>query len=215
MFMVDAKRGKLFDRANQVDGGIRRFFHEAKDKHVTPGLDLSTRSKDRVGSHTGVPTEVLPEASSFKPEYTVKGTPVQKDGTVLTRNSTNVAPGPNSSPWFRVNGRDVVAGRFDAVLRINVPEGYVYHISRLGHTFLDPNDEFWIMYDGRMYNNTKWSIPLGAPNSANLYRLPVTITATKSIQCYVRNNGAVDRAYEFMLDGWYDPIEHFHGSRTV
>lgn len=212
---MDRRRGKLFDRANMVDGGLRQFYHEAKDKHVTPPNSLSTRTKDNVGPHTGVPTEVLSEASTYKPKYVVKGTPIQKDGTLLTRESTNVRPGPNSSPWFRVNSRDVPAGRFDAVLRITIPEGYVYHLSKLGHTFLDPNDEFWIMYDGRMYNNSKWSIPLGAPNSANLYKLPVTITATKQIQCFVRNNGAVDRAYEFMVDGWYDPIEHLHGSRTV
>lgn len=212
---MQRKRGRLFDRSMEVDGGIRKYYHEAKDKHVTPSKDLSSRTKDRVGPETGVPTKVLPPSSTVVPEHIVNGTPLQPDGTLLTKEASNVRPGPRSTPWFRRNGRDVPAGRFNMILRIDVPQGQVYRVDKIGHTFHTPGDDFWILYDGRMYNNSTWSFPLGTPDGSRLYKLPVTITATKSVICYVRNNSAADRAYEYFLDGWYDPLEHLHGSRTV
>ena len=206
-------KNKLFKKGHSVTEDIRKPFDYAKDRAVTPELAPTASVKDRVGSQTGIPNKVLPRKYTQAVDVTVvPGTPIQKDGTVLSKHPANVMPGPETMPWFRRGVRSVNNGVQQLVLRVDVPPGKVYRLKRLGHTFWSVLDVFWIYYDGKLLNDSAWSFPLGT--AVNPYTLEVTVSATKEILCYVRNNSGQNRNYEYFLDGWYDNIEYQHGSRT-
>ena len=212
-----AKKGKkqgnvLFERqlADNFDGGIGHPFGDVADVPVATSRSATAISKDRVGSHTNAPVEILSQSES----YPIAGpVGIQTDGTLMTKEPSNVSPGPNSVPWFRRERSQVEPNESMAIITVDVPPGQVYRISHIGHDFNDNNDTFWIMYDGKMFNMSRWSFQLGSPN--NLYRLPVTISATSEIVCYGANTAGAPRIYEFFIDGWYDMIQFYRGSHTA
>lgn len=202
----------LFRKNHAITGNIRAPFAGAKDREVTPAGSPTSVSTDRAGSQTGAPVEILPD--NYTNGYTnlVNGTPLQSDGTLLTKVSQNVSPGPDSRPWWRRDIDAVNNGRESVILTITVPEGKVYHLKRIGHTFWSAQDEYWITYDDKLLNDAKWAFPLGTP--ANLFEMRCAVAAVKEIKCHVRNNSGAQRNYEFMVEGWYDDITFSSGSRT-
>ena len=212
----EAPQNDLFRKQNAVNSGIRTPFSFAKDREVTPGQSPSSISADRTGSQTNAPVTILPDGYVNTSEATlVAGTPVQRDGTIVTKLPNNVQPGPNSMPWWRRDIDNVPNGSVVCILNVTVPEGRVYRLKRVGHTFWSAQDEFWITYDDKNLNDSRWSFPLGAPGNATMYPLQVTVSAVKEFRCYVRNRSGMDRNYEFMLDGWFDPVEYSQGAKTM
>lgn len=201
----------LFKR-NQDMNNIRQPFSQAKDRAVTPDGAPTSTKKDRVHSGTGAPNVVLPKSYTQMAFDVIPGFPMQKDGTVLSKQPANVRPGPDSMPWWRRDSKNVANGGELIILDVPIPPGRVYRLERIGHTFWSSLDEFWIIYDDKLLNDFRWQYPLGT--SVNPFRLPVTVSATKSFKCFVRNNSGQNRLYEFLLVGWFDMIEFQHGSRT-
>ena len=202
-------KNKLFNKAHSVRNNVTNPFGYAKDRAVTPKHAPTSISRDRVSSETEVPNKVLKQDFVARPE---KGGIFQRDGTVMTKLPPNVGPGPMSLPWWRRNARNVDVQQDLLVLRVNVPPGRVYKLSKIGHSWYDALDEFWIVYDDMMLNEQRWNYQLGTPIQP--FELPVTIAATNYIGCYVRNLHADAELYEFLLIGWYDTIEYEGGSRT-
>jgi len=202
-------KNKLFKKAHSVRNDITNPFGYAKDRAVTPTHAPTATSRDRVSSVSGAPNKVLKEDFVARPK---EGEIFQRDGTLMTKLPPNVGPGPSSLPWWRRNARNVEVQQDLLILRVNVPAGRVYKLSKIGHSWYDALDEFWIIYDGKTLNEQRWNYQLGTPIQP--FVLPVTVTATDSIECYVRNLHADAELYEFMLIGWYDTIEHEGGSRT-
>jgi hypothetical protein len=203
---------KLYKKNNSVSEDIRDPFGYAKDRSVTPQGAPTSIARDRVGSHTDAPARSLPQDSTVLPGKIIPGTPLQPDGTILAKLPSNVKPGPDSMPYWRRDIKTVPNNEQQAVLTISVPPGKVFRIERLGHTFWNTLDEFWVVYDGKQLNNTRWSFPLGTPVTP--YQLRVTVSAVEKIECWVYNRSGQDRLYEFFLDGYYDVIEYQSGSRT-
>lgn len=204
----------LFDRKrkNGLRKGIRNEFGDVKDKPVAPQDSSTSIRKDRVGSQTGIPAEVSSQDASFP---TIAPNDMrQKDGTYLMKEPSNVQPGPNSVHWWRRNIESCTPQQPTIVLQVNIPQGKVFRVQRIGHTFTNANDIVWIVYDGKTWNGTKWSFQLGTPMT-NLYECNPTFSATKSILCYIDNRGGVASNYEFFLSGWYDTIEYLRGTRTA
>jgi len=206
------KDNKLFKKNHRVTGDIRQPFGHAQERHVSPQHAPTSVSKDRVGSQTGAPNAIIPGGRETPRTEMSDFIPVQADHTIITKDPPNVGPGPDSVPWWRRDIKTVANGGELIILHIGVPEGKAFRLERIGHTFWSVLDEFWIIYDDKLLNQTRWAFPLGTP--VNPYQLRVTVTAVDFISCFVRNRSGNDRLYEFFLDGWYDEIQFESGSRT-
>jgi len=188
-----------------LNQGIKQPFGDAKSKAVTPSDMPTSRVHDRV---VNVPSDNMSTADNFRQM-------VSDDGFTPTRLPPNANPGPASAPWVTRELETVQPGNNETVvLTVNVPNGKVFRIKHIGHTYFGPEDTFKIKLDDERYFNQAispgWSYNLGTPT--NMYELPVTIRATQKIECIVQNGGAVQRDYEFVLDGWFEEVEYLQGT---